>query len=70
MANGDIDALPVCSSNNTSFASAQTTLWFAGEKQKCTRTSSSVPTVDFRGSIIFTCTGALRAGVQKIKEKQ
>ena len=33
MANGDKDALPVCSSNNTSFVSAQTTLWFAGERE-------------------------------------
>ena len=33
MANGDKDALPVCSSNNTYFVSAQTTLWFAGEKE-------------------------------------
>ena len=33
MANGDKDALPVCSSNNTYFVSAQTTSWFAGERE-------------------------------------
>ena len=59
--------LSVCSYNNTSFASAQTTLWFAGEKQK------------FTVSYIVVCAYcqlhrcdkyALRAEVQKIKEKQ
>ena len=64
-----IDALPVCSSNNTFFVSAQTTLWFAGENQNCPCTSPSVSTVNLTRAIKVTCMVWLRAGVQKIKEK-
>ena len=68
MASSDRDVLTVCSSKNTSFVSAQTILWFAGEKQNCTCTLSIVFTVSL-ALAINSVQGLAGAGVSKIKEK-